>query len=196
MKSFKSILYIYQKTACWARKEILCHIFKERKTVPSAYSIRNSPWGYLGHNLVLGIRFILNANCLLIEYFEGLLKCCLLFTLKWKKFQSDIFWILIPYSHCLFIFSLTFNLLAMTLSCCPCRLLGEHSPTSLIFGLWSARRGQPGDHACRIAVRVINNSNKSNIIYEHVIHNRDRWSISFNLVYNLMRDKKITISTL
>lgn len=157
--------------------EIVCHIFKERKIFPSAYSIRNFSWGYVGHNLVLFTRFILNANCLLIECFEELLECCLLFSLKWKKFQVVYFWILISYSHCLFVFSLTFNSLAMTLSCCPCRLLGEHCPTWLIFGLWSARRGQPGDHACTIVVRVISkNSNKNNIIYEHLIYNRHRWS--------------------
>lgn len=104
MKSFKTIFYIYQKTV-GPEREILCHIFKERKTFPSAYSIRNFSWGYVGHNLVLCTRFVLNANCLLIEYFEELLKCCLLFSLKWKKFQSDRFlnsYILLSLSFCLF----------------------------------------------------------------------------------------------
>ena len=55
---------------------------RKEKIFPSTYSLRNFSWGYVGHNLVLCARFILNANCLLTEYFEKVLKCYLLFSIK------------------------------------------------------------------------------------------------------------------
>lgn len=82
-------------------------------------------------------------------------------------------------------------------------LLLKHSPTWLILGFWSAIHGQPENHTCKVVFRVINNNNykNNNIIYKHVMYNRQcskhlSYMILFNPAYDLMREKKITISIL
>lgn len=69
-------------------------------------------------------------------------------------------------------------------------------------GFISAMNGQPDNHAFRIVFRVINNNNykNNNIIYDHLICNRQcyiflpihfAYMISFNPVYHLIRNKKL-----
>lgn len=88
-----------------------------------------------------------------------------------KGTQSDVFlnfYLLLSLPLCLFShfqpLGHGFALLSVPM------LLGEHSPTWLIFGFWYTTHGQLDYHAYRVVFRVINNNNDKTVSFTHTIY--------------------------